>query len=43
MTMKMWVVTYSDGSEDTFKSDMPLELVLEYANDRKSIVKIELV
>ena len=41
--MLCWVVTYSDGSEDAFSAGMPLELVAEYANEYKDIIKIELL
>ena len=39
----MWLVTYSDGSIDEFSDELTIELVIEYADNRKSIVKVELV
>lgn len=35
----MWVVTYSDGTTDTFE-DMSLELICEYLDASKSVISI---
>ena len=37
----MWLVTYSDGTTEEFDTELTIELVCAYADDRKSIVKIE--
>lgn len=36
----MWKVTYADGSIDVFE-DMTIELVCEYIDNKKQVVKIE--
>lgn len=36
----MWKVTYDDGSSEEYE-DMTLELVCEYVNQKKSVVRIE--
>lgn len=36
-----WTVTYSDGSTEDFDDELTIELVCAYADDTKSIVKIE--
>ena len=40
--MTMYRVTYSDGSTEDFY-DMTLELVCAYVDDKKQVVKIELI
>lgn len=39
----MWLITYSDGSTDEFSDELTIELAIEYADSRKTIVKVELV
>ena len=41
--MSEWMVTYSDGSSETFSDDLTIELVCEYADSTKNIIKIEKV
>ena len=38
-----WIVTYSGGSTEAYSTDLTLELVCAYIDDRKEVIKIEKV
>lgn len=38
-----WIVTYSDGTTDTFSDELTLEALAASVDDRKSVLKIERV
>ena len=39
----MWIVTYSDGSKDSFSGELTLEMLCAYVDDRKKVVTITLI
>ena len=37
----MWVITYSDGSQDAYSTENPLELIVYWIDRKKKVIRIE--
>ena len=38
---EIWMITYTDGSTEKFSTELTLELLCAYLDDKKQVLKIE--